>query len=386
MKLGVLLDRLDGTPGGAEAHTVALVRRCVAQGDEAAIATLSGTAPDGVETLHVPAKGGRPERDEAFATQGEQMLRAAGCDVVFAIRHALACDVYLPHGGLVDLARERKDLAIGGASLGTRIARAFSRKHAFFLRAEQALLGAREGPQVIAVSDWIAGRIKARYPACASRITTVVNGVDADHFEPEAHAEAGAALRASWGLEAPLVGLLVAHHPLLKGVETAVRALAEPAVTEQARPVVLVVAGGVIPRRVRALARALGVADRLHAVAALADPRPLYAAADLLVHPTWYDPCSLVCLEALAMGLPVITTPCNGVREIMGRRGGIVLEEPGNAEALAVAMRVLADDEMRAFTRDDARYLALKNRESTRLDRILDICRARASATLPRQG
>ena len=50
------------------------------------------------------------------------------------------------------------------------------------------------------------------------------------------------------------------------------------------------------------------------------------------------------------MGLPVITTPRNGVREVMGQRGGIVIEEPGNAEALATAIRVLADDELRAFT------------------------------------
>ncbi len=379
MKLGVLLDRLDGTPGGAEAHTLALVRRCVEAGDEAAIATLSGTAPEGVETIHVPAKGGRPERDEAFALEGARMLRAAGCDVVFAIRHALDCDVYLPHGGLVDLARERKDLAAGGASLSTRIGRAFSRKHAFFQRAEAALLEGRDGPLVIAVSDWIAAKIKARYPACAPRVKTVLNGVDIERFDPEAHAEAGARLRASWGLEAPLVGLLAAHHPVLKGAEAAIRALAEPRVRELERPFHLVVAGGRLPRKLRALAGALGVRAQVHEVGSFDDTRPVYAAADLLVHPTWYDPCSLVCLEALSMGLPVITTPEGGIREVMGRRGGIVIEEPGNAEALATAIGVLAEDEMRAFSSDDARYLAQRNRESTRLDRVLDLCRGRAA-------
>ena len=377
MKLGILLDRLDGTPGGAEAHTLALAARAVAQGDDVVFATLSGQAPAGMQTLTVPAKGGRPERDEAFATDGARMLREAGCDVVFAIRHALDCDVYLPHGGLVDLARDAKDRAAGGPSLPTRIGRTFSRKHAFFQRAEAAMLEPRDGPLVIAVSEWIAGKIRARYPASKNRVKVVVNGVDVDRFDPELHAEAGARLRASWGLDAPLVALLSAHHPVLKGAETAIRALAEPAAAELERPVVLVVAGGKLPGRLRSLARSLGVAERVREVGLFDDSAPLYAAADLLLHPTYYDPCSLVCLEALAMGLPIITTPEGGIREVMGQRGGIVVEEAGNPEAIAMALRVLAEDEMRRFSSDDARYLALRNRESTRLDAVLDLCRTR---------
>lgn len=379
MKLGILLDRLDGTPGGAEAHTLALARRAVEAGDSVVFATLSGQAPDGIETLQVPAKGGRPERDEAFAVEGARMLRAAECDVVFAIRHALDCDVYLPHGGLVDLARDAKDRAAGGVSFWTKLGRTFSRRHAFFQRAEAALLDAREGPRVIAVSEWIAGKIRTRYPACAKRLKVVVNGVDVERFDPERHAEAGAALRASWGLEEPLVALLSAHHPMLKGAETAIRALAHPIARELARPVVLVVAGGTLPRRLRTLARQLGVAERVREVGLFDDSAPLYAAADLLLHPTYYDPCSLVCLEALAMGLPIITTPEGGIREVMGQRGGIVVEEAGNPEAIATALRVLADDEMRRFSSDDARYLALRNREGTRLDAVLDLCRGVAA-------
>ena len=45
--------------------------------------------------------------------------------------------------------------------------------------------------------------------------------------------------------------------------------------------------------------------------------RNAYFAADFLVHPTFYDPCSLVVLEALACGLPVITTRANGASELL---------------------------------------------------------------------
>ena len=53
-----------------------------------------------------------------------------------------------------------------------------------------------------------------------------------------------------------------------------------------------------------------------------ADPKDAYFAADFLVHPTFYDPCSLVALEALACGLPVITTRYNGAERTADAAGG----------------------------------------------------------------
>lgn len=381
MQLGVLLDRVRAPLGGAERYTLALLERAVGAGYGATLATLDGEldreiVPAGVATIAVKAPSSRPERDATFARDGAAALRAAGSDVVMAVRHALDCDVYFPHGGLVDDARAAKDEAVGGPSFLTRVGRAFSRKHAFFQEAERAMLGGVQGPLVLAVSHMLASRIAHAYPASAERIVTVVNGVDGVHFDPDGHAAAGAVLRAQHVPSDAYVALLVAHNPALKGADVALRAMARDEVAKEITlPTHLLVAGGRLSRSLRSLARTLGVAERVHELGALDDPRPLYAAADVLVHPTWYDPCSLVCLEAMAMGLPVITTPRNGVRDLMGRRGGIVVEEPGNPEAVAVALRVLADPELRGFTRDDARYLAMRNRLGTRLDRILEVCR-----------
>jgi UDP-glucose:(heptosyl)LPS alpha-1,3-glucosyltransferase len=73
-----------------------------------------------------------------------------------------------------------------------------------------------------------------------------------------------------------------------------------------------------------------------------------YHAADLLVHPTYYDPCSRVVLEALAAGLPVITTRFNGAAErITSGRQGYVLESPDDVAGLAQAIVRLCDDEHR---------------------------------------
>ncbi len=376
MRLGVLLDRLGARRGGAEAHTAALLARAVEVDGDAVLATLDGVAPPGCRTIRIRARGPRPGRDARFAARGEAALRDAGCDVVLAVRHTARCDVLILHGGLVGDARAAKDRA-RGAGAWHRLARRFGdRRHRWFVEVEREALGGAEGPRVIAVSDAQARRIRAVYPNAAQRIVTVPNGVDAERFRREAFIDAGAALRQSHGLTGAVVALFVAHDPWLKGLRTAIEALARSPARDLDPPVHLVAAGAPIPRMLRRLARELGVARRIHEVGVLDDPRAWMATADWLTHPTWYDPMSLVALEALAMSLPVITTPANGVREVMGQRGGIVLEGPGDPDALAVAYGTLHDPALREFTREDARYVALRSRESTRLDQVLAVCRA----------
>ena len=375
MRLGVLLDRFDPAAGGAEAHTDALLRRALARGFSAALACLEGTPPPGVDRVAVPgARGRRPARDRALAVEGVRALRDAGCDRVLAVRHALACDVYLPHGGLVEDAWAGQDAARGGVPGYVTFARRFSAKRRFFLEAERALLGGDEGPVVVAVSRALALRIGTRYPKAKRRIRVVTNGVDSDRFDPAILRPRRGALRGELGIpEDAYVGLLLAHEPLLKGLPTVLDAMLRAEVTGL-RPAFHLVVGGRRLDEARRLVARRGLAARVTVVGATADPRPLYAAADVLVQPTWYDPCSLVTLEALSMGLPVVTTPRNGAVELMGMRGGIAVEQPGSAEGVAVALRVLADPDLRATTADDARYIARRNRLATRLDQVLDVC------------
>jgi UDP-glucose:(heptosyl)LPS alpha-1,3-glucosyltransferase len=82
------------------------------------------------------------------------------------------------------------------------------------------------------------------------------------------------------------------------------------------------------------------------------DMLPVYAAADIFILPTIYDPFSNACLEALACGLPVITTRFNGFSEIMenGVHGSIV-DHPGDLPALRDAIRLWSDPSRRAAAR-----------------------------------
>jgi UDP-glucose:(heptosyl)LPS alpha-1,3-glucosyltransferase len=82
------------------------------------------------------------------------------------------------------------------------------------------------------------------------------------------------------------------------------------------------------------------------------DLRPIYAAADIFILPSIYDPFSNACLEALACGLPVITTRDNGFSEIIenGVHGSVV-DLPSNVAALRDAICFWSDESRRVTAR-----------------------------------
>src|SRR5207302_9538993 len=92
--------------------------------------------------------------------------------------------------------------------------------------------------------------------------------------------------------------------------------------------------------------------ERVRFLGEIADLRPIYAAADIFILPTIYDPFSNACLEALACGLPVITTGSNAFIEIIedGLHGSIV-DHGGNLVGLRDAIRLWVDPSRRAAAR-----------------------------------
>jgi UDP-glucose:(heptosyl)LPS alpha-1,3-glucosyltransferase len=91
----------------------------------------------------------------------------------------------------------------------------------------------------------------------------------------------------------------------------------------------------------------------------LDEPEKYYGAADLLVHPSFYDACSLTVLEALASGLPVITTSSNGAGGIIHQgQEGYVISDPKNGQDLEEKISLFLDPDRRAQASLAARTLA----------------------------
>lgn len=167
----------------------------------------------------------------------------------------------------------------------------------------------------------------------------------------------GAAERAGWREEKraelgarddDLVLICVAQDFARKGVGPTITAFAkwyhERAVYSGAR---LVLIGENASEHYRRLAREAGVAERVFFIGASNEIFKWYAASEGSILLTWYDPCSLVVLEAARWGIPSITTAYNGASSLVGE-GGVVVSSPADVRAVSAGLDKLADPTQRA--------------------------------------
>jgi glycosyltransferase involved in cell wall biosynthesis len=182
--------------------------------------------------------------------------------------------------------------------------------------------------------------------APADRIHTIHYGLDPDTVR--APVDARAALRADLGLppETPLVGS-VCRLIEQKGLTYGLRGFAQ--VAAQYPEAHYVIAGeGSLRTQLEDQARQLGVADRVHFLGWRDNPYAVFAALDVLLAPSLWEGFGLVFLEAMALGVPVISTTVSAIPEVVvdGQSGWLV--PASDADALAAALReALAHPKMR---------------------------------------
>jgi UDP-glucose:(heptosyl)LPS alpha-1,3-glucosyltransferase len=271
-----------------------------------------------------------------FADELEQIRAQLQCDVLFSLERVWSCDVYRAGDGVhrAWLARRRKfEVPL------KQFVRAGSRKHRDLLQLEESLFEKRTAGQVIVASQMVASEITDLYGYPADRIDLVRNGVPLDKFRfgPELRERSRAELK----LKPDQIALLFAGSGWeRKGLLFAIEAMAlckNPKIR-------LLVAGRGDARRYRTTRLRFWREDPVRFLGEVADLAPIYAAADMFILPTIYDPFSNACLEALASGLPVITTRSNGFSEIIenGVHGSIV-ENPTNLVGLRDAIHFWSD-------------------------------------------
>lgn len=191
--------------------------------------------------------------------------------------------------------------------------------------------------RVIAVSNLMRANL-ARYYGRSSGVPVVYHGTDTTRFHPDNRDRFRATVRAAVGVrDDHFLALYVGD--LKKGAAAAVRAVAR---TPGVR---LLLVSGSDTAAVRAAAGEAGVSDRVIFHPHSKRVETFFAAADAFVFPTVYDPFGLVITEAMASGLPVITSPTAGAAELI-RPGaeGFVTCRPWDADAIAGHLALLRDD------------------------------------------
>ncbi|MBK9127822.1 MAG: glycosyltransferase family 4 protein [Phycisphaerales bacterium] len=369
MRVAIVHEQVDVRRGGAETSVVEMAGAIAARGVSVTV-LFRGQRPGGLvrdNVMYEPLAaggGGKLLQTYRFVQAATRACRGGAFDVVHAVTPVLCADVYQPRGGLYaeaiarSLAPEQSPLWRGLRRLGRR----FNMRQRFLMRIERVLLTRRrERVWVAALSEYVRQQALSHAAVPPSRVRVVFNGVSG---RPAGGPTGVRELRARLGIgpDSPLL-LFVAHNFKLKGLGELLGALAaagrDGAAHERASRAVLLVCGRDRAEPYEARARRLGLADRVRFVGPVEDLSAWYAAADALAHPTWYDPCSRVVLEALSSGLPAVTTRWNGAADVMepGRHGE-VLAEPDDTAALAAALERVLDPRVRAACRADAARLA----------------------------
>ena len=226
-------------------------------------------------------------------------------------------------------------LALRYRSFMKRIWVRLSPRHRVLLRLERSVLSPGGSRYVVTISKLDKKLVQRYYGIDPKRIRVIYNGVDQDIFSPGVRVRRKA-VRQSLGLDqAVTCYIFPAMDFRRKGLMPLLKA-----VSRLKFPWELLVAGQdrEVPYRKEAVR--LGIASRVHFLGRCRDIQDLYGASDLMVLPTTYDPFGNVHLEALACGLPVLTTAQAGGAEIV-RPGktGYIIKDSNSIDELEAALR-----------------------------------------------
>ncbi len=388
VRVAVVSESFDVSRGGAERGAVELAAALAGRGHQ--VAAIHGVARGfraaprdaaGVRTIVSPASRGPGSLVRAlrFARKAGATARRDGHDLVVGVGRLLGADVLIPHGGLHlatvvhALSRHRGRFARTARAL----ARLSSPKQWLLLALERSAFRRASGvKRYVAVSRMVADHMVRLGGVAPETIAMCPNGADVERFRPPTARERASA-RAEIGVRPTEMALLfVSHHFELRGLSYLLRAMGRlRAGASDGRTLRLLVVGrGNARAYARSVARA-GLDGAVRFDGPVEDVGPHYRAADLLVHPTFYDPCSLVTLEALASGLPVATTRWNGAAERFSGGEGRIIEDPRDEVRLAGALGEILDapDGTRRAMGEAARATALAAPAAEALERLCEL-------------
>ena len=277
-------------------------------------------------------------RDWGFACRACKILAQHTVDLVQSHERLACCDIYRAGDGVHREWLKQRRRALGWWG---KLRLALNPYHYYVRFAEKRLFNSARLRAVICNSQMVKDEIIRYFSLPEHKLHVIYNGVDSGQFHPGLR-DMRAATRARYAIPADaVVFLFVGSGFERKGMRILLEALA--GLPEAAH---LLVAGkdkkmhGFISQ-----AEKLKVSGRVHFAGAQQDVKPFYGAADVFVLPTLYDPFPNVVLEAMASGLPVITsTKCGAADLIQKSDSGLVCDALDKANLVAAMCALLDPD------------------------------------------
>lgn len=339
--------------GGAEGFSQALIKRLAEAGNEVHIFAIRWDASVRLNNVHfhkVPAiTFNSAFRDLSFAFSTYRLLKKERFDIIQSHDKTLYQDIYRAGDGChIEWLKQRWKRS-GPLKRFLILCNPY---HWMVLSLERLILRRHRFKKVIAISELVKKEIIDNYGVEESDIEVVYNGVDLERFHPRNRDLYRHEIRSLYQIpDNEFVILFIGSGFERKGVKFLLRA-----VNSVPHPVTVLIVGRGSPKKFGHLMQN----QRVIFCGPRSEIEKYYAAADIFVFPSFYEPFGNVHLEALASGLPVITTGLSGAAEII-RDGihGFVVPLPEDYQLIADKMQLLmAEVELRGHMGINARQLA----------------------------
>ncbi|HEV3475738.1 MAG TPA: glycosyltransferase family 4 protein [Actinomycetota bacterium] len=349
--------------GGLARHVHALAGALAGRGHAVTVYTRgdAGTPEeshdDGVRVVRVQGYPPRIPMDDlvpwvlglnlALLHRAERDIRDRPPDVL----HAHDWLVAYAAAALKDLADVPLVATIHATEHGRHAGRLFGPTQRFIHAVERWLTA--EADRVITCSGYMRRELSRVFGVSSAKLDMIPNQVDAGAFDSDVGERVRAAV---WPSDRPLI-VFAGRLQYEKGVQTILQAV--PLIERGAPGVgVLITGRGTYQDELVSLAAHLSLDGRVRFEGFVDEERlrRLYAAADVVVVPSLYEPFGLVALESMASGTPVVAADTGGLREIVDHGVTGLRFVPGDPGSLARAVvRVLTDRSLAAGLASRAR-------------------------------
>ncbi|HLE88123.1 MAG TPA: glycosyltransferase family 4 protein [Candidatus Brocadiaceae bacterium] len=311
------------------------------------------TPADGVSIRKVPSLPGRTAKLWSLALLGPKMAYRSGHDLIIGFTRVLRQDIVRCGGGTHRVFLERISEAEGELK---SFFKRFSPYHNSLLFIEKRQLQ-KGNEKVLAISDVVRKEIVSVYGVSEDSIEVIYDGIDTETFNPSQKSIYRESIRKEFGLplDRPVI-LFLGNGFKRKGLGTLMEALF---LLKDKDIYSLVVGGDASMKSYKEKAGAVGLKDKVVFAGPQKSPERFYAAADIFVMPSLQEAFGNSVLEAMACGLPAITTKIAGASEIMtGELADYVLADPLDAVCLSeLISRLLEPGKMERLGME-ARFIA----------------------------
>ncbi len=342
MKIALVRKEFNELHGGAERYAVNLAKGLAGLGHEAHLfcGKCDLAESKNIKIHKVPySKVYSPLKNLTFNKNSAELISNEKFDIVNGLAQIFPQDIYRVGDPLH--IHFLKTFALNPVK---RVSKYLNPRHLALLYIEKNIFKPGNYKRIITNSHMSKEHVSHYYHVPKEKIRVVHNGVDLEKFNPETKAGSRNSIRENLGIKKDETALLFAGNDFKrKGLQFAMQCTAD--LIKKGFKVKLIVAGRGKSAPYQRLVKKNGYENNIMYMGHAEKIEALYCASDLFILPTFYDPFSNVCLEAMACGLPVITTRLNGACEIIeDRLSGIVVDSPWQIDEMVTATAAILEN------------------------------------------